>query len=189
MMVIFFFSYILRKSEENIMHNMHNKKFDIASTINIQSIQIEEEIFRCSVCSKIFRHKSKLDLHFRIHTGIKPYKCTICKKEFNQKSNLKSHTVTHTGIKTFQCHICGTVFAKKWNLRKHIQLIHFKEKPPLKCDVCDQEFNKNLNLKQHMLIHTGVFKCDDCNKEFIKEWNLKKHKAKIHTNEKHISNN
>ncbi|XP_032357230.1 zinc finger protein 271 [Etheostoma spectabile] len=46
---------------------------------------------QCPKCRKTFCSPSKLQRHFLIHTGLKPYSCVICLKDFRQKVHLKSH--------------------------------------------------------------------------------------------------
>ena len=45
----------------------------------------------CITCEKSFLSNSKLIIHERVHTGVKPYGCEICYKTFNQSINLDKH--------------------------------------------------------------------------------------------------
>ena len=49
----------------------------------------------CGVCKKIFKTKSYLNVHKRIHSGENPYKCDVCQKGFSVKSNLTKHILVH----------------------------------------------------------------------------------------------
>ena len=49
----------------------------------------------CKYCYKSFGSDSALQIHFRSHTGERPYKCNICASRFSTKGNLKVHFVRH----------------------------------------------------------------------------------------------
>mmetsp|Transcript_5303 Transcript_5303/g.10546 ORF Transcript_5303/g.10546 Transcript_5303/m.10546 type:complete len:498 (-) Transcript_5303:319-1812(-) len=53
--------------------------------------------FTCLYCGKIFKERSNVVAHIRVHTGEKPYKCGECGWSFAQKSNLKRHVRSHHG--------------------------------------------------------------------------------------------
>jgi hypothetical protein len=46
----------------------------------------------------MFGRGSSLNVHMRVHTGVKPYKCDICNKYFSEKSNLKTHVKKHRDV-------------------------------------------------------------------------------------------
>lgn len=45
----------------------------------------------CPLCGKVFPSKYKLNRHYLIHTGEKPFQCQLCDFKCNQKVNLKNH--------------------------------------------------------------------------------------------------
>ena len=83
--------------------------------------------FPCTICGKAFTHKTYLRVHYRIHSGIKPYRCQVCKKDFTEKNNLVTHQRVHSGEKPFQCHICRKSFAHKSNLNAHHLRNHYED--------------------------------------------------------------
>uniref|UniRef100_K9IM93 Zinc finger protein 770 n=1 Tax=Desmodus rotundus TaxID=9430 RepID=K9IM93_DESRO len=52
-------------------------------------------LYPCSVCSKSFRSPSKLERHYLIHAGQKPFECSVCGKTFRQAPHWKRHQLTH----------------------------------------------------------------------------------------------
>ncbi|KAK6186448.1 hypothetical protein SNE40_008485 [Patella caerulea] len=84
---------------------------------------------QCLICHRVLSCKSALQMHYRIHTGERPFKCKICSRSFTTKGNLKTHMGVH------------------------------RAKPPLRmmhqCPVCHKQFTNLLVLQQHIRMHTG----------------------------------
>lgn len=55
----------------------------------------DNRLYQCSVCSKGFRSPSKLERHYLIHAGQKPFECSVCGKTFRQAPHWKRHQLTH----------------------------------------------------------------------------------------------
>ncbi|GBN88658.1 Oocyte zinc finger protein XlCOF8.4 [Araneus ventricosus] len=86
-----------------------------------------EKPFPCVRCHKCFSTKNKLTIHLRTHTGEKPYSCDQCDKSFSTTSNLNDHRRTHTGERPYKCTLCETAFSKSSNLNAHYKNVHNKK--------------------------------------------------------------
>ena len=123
----------------NVLDNDDNleqfMEIDKSETCKLQQLvdNIEHKLTdpnQCVICHRVLSCKSALQMHYRIHTGERPFKCKICGRSFTTKGNLKTHMGVH------------------------------RAKPPLRmmhqCPVCHKQFTNLLVLQQHIRSHTGM---------------------------------
>nr|XP_006635915.2 PREDICTED: sal-like protein 3 [Lepisosteus oculatus] len=86
-----------------------------------------------------------------------PNQCVICHRVLSCQSALKMHYRIHTGERPFKCKICGRAFTTKGNLKTHFG-VH-RAKPPLRvqhsCPICQKKFTNAVVLQQHIRMHMG----------------------------------
>ncbi|XP_045073377.1 zinc finger protein with KRAB and SCAN domains 8-like isoform X1 [Coregonus clupeaformis] len=141
----------------------------------------KEKRFLCMFCNKGFSCPQKVEIHQRVHTGIKPFSCTQCHMRFAEAGNLKRHQRVHTGEKPFSCTQCQMCFTQACHLKRH-QRVHTGEKP-YSCPRCHMRFAQAGNLKMHLKVHTEErpFACTHCGKRFSERSYLKIHQQKNHS--------
>ncbi|XP_051559203.1 sal-like protein 1 isoform X2 [Myxocyprinus asiaticus] len=86
-----------------------------------------------------------------------PNECVICNRVLSCQSALKMHYRTHTGERPFKCKVCGRAFTTKGNLKTHYS-VH-RAMPPLRvqhsCPICQKKFTNAVVLQQHIRMHMG----------------------------------
>ena len=161
-----------------------NKLFSTTGNLrnHIKSIHYNYRPFKCSFpnCTKKYPCESKLKIHERTHTGIRPFICEICQKSFNEKRNLKEHLKSHSEIRPFKCPLCDKGFKCIESLKEHIKYSHYKIKN-FSCQFCNKKFGKLCVLKNHMFVHTKEKKLkrevEGCGKCLEENSNMLKHYA------------
>ncbi len=88
---------------------------------------------------------------------MEPNQCVICHRVLSCQSALKMHYRIHTGERPFKCKVCGRAFTTKGNLKTHFS-VH-RAKPPLRiqhsCPICQKKFTNAVVLQQHIRMHMG----------------------------------
>ncbi|XP_071263467.1 uncharacterized protein [Salvelinus alpinus] len=133
--------------------NSNDKARVQAWEVGATSGSSKEKRFFCMFCNKGFNCPQKVEIHQRVHIGVKPFSCTQCHMRFSQAWNLKIHQRVHTGEKPYSCSQCHMRFAQTCNQKRH-QRVHTGEKP-YSCPQCEKRFSHQHQLKMHLKVHTG----------------------------------
>ena len=82
------------------------KTFTVEKKLKIHKvIHTEEKPYLCSQCPMKFKRLDAMRTHVRgVHTDERPYPCDECSKSFKSRQKLDIHRRLHTGIKSmFSC--------------------------------------------------------------------------------------
>ncbi|XP_075233731.1 uncharacterized protein LOC142331596 isoform X2 [Lycorma delicatula] len=139
-----------------------------------------KKLFVCSVCSKQFQRRTRLNSHMAIHTEIRPHSCDLCHESFVMRWDLTLHQRIHS--RTFECEYCKKIFTVRSKLDRHLRT-HTGERPHV-CGYCCKSFGDKRNLDNHLRTHTGEkpYLCNICNRGFRVRTHLTDHQ-RVHTRE------
>ncbi|OWK03528.1 SALL4 [Cervus elaphus hippelaphus] len=86
-----------------------------------------------------------------------PNECLICHRVLSCQSSLKMHYRTHTGERPFPCKVCGRAFSTKGNLKTHLGVHRTSAsvKTQHSCPICQKKFTNAVLLQQHIRMHMG----------------------------------
>ncbi|KAK2895992.1 zinc finger E-box-binding homeobox 1 isoform X1 [Channa argus] len=93
---------------------------DSDSATQMKKRRMENGVYPCDLCSKVFQKGSSLLRHKYEHTGKRPHECNVCKKAFKHKHHLIEHSRLHSGEKPYQCDKCGKRFSHSGSYSQHM---------------------------------------------------------------------
>ncbi|XP_061474941.1 zinc finger protein 184-like isoform X2 [Rhineura floridana] len=127
----------------------------------------------CPDCGRVFKAKSSLSNHQKMHSHEGSYECSFCGERVTSRKLLASHRRSHAEERGY----------KYPSSIKH-QKVHQQEKL-YKCLQCKKCFKRKDHLLLHQKSHTGErpHKCPECERAFIRKEHLTRHQ-KIHLRQK-----
>jgi hypothetical protein len=170
------------KSEEN-EEILENKEKSKNKSLKLKK---EKSLLSClwPGCDMSFDIQSKLNNHFRCHTGEKKYVCDWpqCQRKYNRLSVFRYHLELHKSgqhLKRFKCEWngCQKMFALKYHMTRHLRVNHLKiEKFKCEWPQCGLGFPSKDRLDVHLgetHLKQNLYKC---------QWNgcEKRYKTKTH---------
>ncbi|XP_056138335.1 sal-like protein 1 [Lampris incognitus] len=153
----------------------HPLKICQSSKIQQQVENIDKRVSdqnECVICHRILSCQSALRMHYRTHTGERPYQCKVCSRAFSTKGNLKTHQAVHRSTPLLRVHhscpICQKKFISAVVLQQHVcmhmngqipnaSLLHQTRQKSMDCSEGFVDSKKQKNLKDF---------CNDVNKCF-----------------------
>lgn len=141
--------------------------------------------FECYICgfSSLHSHWNRFLVHFRKHTGEKPFSCKCCTKQFTGKRMLNFHMKYHPNEILSKCSFCQRKFATSDEAKKHESNCAVQRR--MECYLCKSKFTHRSSLRRHMPQHTGftAFNCKYCKNGYVRKEYLDLHLKTAHTNE------
>ncbi|XP_029368079.1 zinc finger protein 827 isoform X2 [Echeneis naucrates] len=145
--------------------------------------RLNEQLFPCPVCGKVFGRQQTLSRHLSLHTEERKYKCHLCPYAAKCRANLNQHLTIHsvklvntdaeqivsaiTADSTerkncpyyYSCHVCGFQTELNAQFVSHMSLHVDKEQWmfSLCCSVCDYVCMEENDMKNHISTgHAGL---------------------------------
>lgn len=92
-------------------------------------------------CDMKFRELKNINDHLLFHSNPNIFKCTICMKVFPRKVDLSAHISQHKAVDTkkFSCSECGKAWKSKYRLEIHKRSHEEKTARNFPCDYCNRK--------------------------------------------------
>ncbi|XP_045617437.1 zinc finger protein 107 [Procambarus clarkii] len=78
--------------------------------------------YKCDNCGKEFHKEFALKVHYRKHTGKRPFKCKDCKMRFISAKHCRIHRRIHRGEDAYVCETCNKSFRYRINFHNHMKM-------------------------------------------------------------------
>uniref|UniRef100_A0A8C9Y4G4 Zinc finger protein 827 n=1 Tax=Sander lucioperca TaxID=283035 RepID=A0A8C9Y4G4_SANLU len=137
--------------------------------------RLNEQLFPCPVCGKVFGRQQTLSRHLSLHTEERKYKCHLCPYAAKCRANLNQHLTIHSVklVNTDAEQIVSAVTADSAE-RKNCPFYY-------SCHVCDFQTELNAQFVSHMSLHVDkeqwMFSlcCSVCDYVCMEENDMKNH--------------
>ena len=112
------------------------------------------KIYKCDLCPYKARYRQALKVHYRFHSGIRPYSCDFCSKTFVTSQTRKLHMVlVHKGFasKIYSCDQCSYKTPYNPHLKSHVKKVHLgvKDVRHKTCPYCSKVYTNSGSLISH----------------------------------------
>ncbi|XP_034389405.1 zinc finger protein 827 [Cyclopterus lumpus] len=152
-----------------------SEKDDVEPGNGIAPWRLNEQLFPCPVCGKVFGRQQTLSRHLSLHTDERKYKCHLCPYAAKCRANLNQHLTIHSVklVNTDAEQIVSAVTAESAE-RKNC-LYYYS------CHVCDFQTELNAQFVSHMSLHVDkeqwMFSlcCSVCDFVCMEENDMKNH--------------
>uniref|UniRef100_A0A8R1TXM8 C2H2-type domain-containing protein n=1 Tax=Onchocerca volvulus TaxID=6282 RepID=A0A8R1TXM8_ONCVO len=87
----------------------------------LSPILIQQQIYQCKYCPKMFGSESALQGHSQVHST-RAFRCDLCVLSFSSSQRLETHRKKHFAEKNFTCQICDLQFLNRDDLSLHVKM-------------------------------------------------------------------
>ncbi|XP_066429770.1 zinc finger protein 827 isoform X1 [Eleutherodactylus coqui] len=143
--------------------------------------KLNEQLFPCDVCGKVFGRQQTLSRHLLLHTEERKYKCHLCPYAAKCRANLNQHLTVHAVklVSTDAEDIVSAVISDTSEKKKNQYYYS--------CHVCGFETELNVQFVSHMSLHVDKEQwmysicCSACDFVTMEEVDMRTHISTKHS--------
>ncbi|KAG8453947.1 hypothetical protein GDO86_000536 [Hymenochirus boettgeri] len=173
----------LTKNEVSPKTRADIEPLGLDTSSGITAWKLNEQLFPCDVCGKVFGRQQTLSRHLLLHSEERKYKCHLCSYAAKCRANLNQHLTVHAVklVSTDTDDIVSAVTSE----------ISDKKKNPYhySCHVCGFETELNVQFVSHMSLHVDKEQwmysicCSTCDFVTMEESDMRTHINAKHSGE------